>query len=240
MEVDVPRCRNLANSEIDRVTEETTTRVMCAIEKCIRQRVIKVDETDPLPEEIVILIKKRRNALKEKWRAKLTGNVGWVNLMDSTIKEITTDINKRIADHENERLEARLAAIPNNHNAFAMVDRLAGKKAKKAEDCDFTVKGKKVTSLEGKAEVMCAFYEKLYKESTPKNSRMTQIEATNVEVEQWSTGITFSADRQSYKCVTVNYNASRNASITKSRVVRMAYQITSSKSVQKTSGILPM
>lgn len=152
LEVDVPRTRNLRNAEIDAIIELAAAKVRNAMEKCIRKRVVKVNDTEPLPEDVVALMKRRRSAIKEKWRAKLVGNVEWVNVLNEIIRDTSADIRRRIANHGNERLEARLAAIPKSHNAFAAINRLTGQKSKKAEECVFTVKGKKITSIEEKQQ----------------------------------------------------------------------------------------
>lgn len=85
-----------------------------------------------------------------------------------------------------------LLAIPNDSSAFRIVNRLAGRKSKRAEECNFVEDGKSVESIEGKAEVMKQYYENLYKETTPNNDRMQLIEEANAEADQWKSGIIFS------------------------------------------------
>lgn len=53
LEVDVPRTRNLRNAEIDAIIELAAAKVRNAMEKCIRKRVVKVNDTEPLPEDVV-------------------------------------------------------------------------------------------------------------------------------------------------------------------------------------------
>lgn len=74
----------------------------------VKKRVVRVDENEPLPEEVEVLIKRRRSALKDSRRARVNCNVGWVQLMDTVVKETTAGIKRRIAEHENKKLEERL------------------------------------------------------------------------------------------------------------------------------------
>lgn len=130
--------------------------------------------------------------------------------MDSVVKEATKEIRKRIEQHENQRLEERLKAIPNSHDAFKTVNKLAGKKPKRAEDCNFSVNGKPIESTEGKAELMCAFYEDLYKETTPTNELMPLIEEANKEVEEWQSGMTFTEERSAMNQTNEEWQVSSN------------------------------
>lgn len=114
--------------------------------------------------------------------------------MSTVIKETTYEINKRIAAFENERLVERLRSVPNCHNIFGEVKKLAGKKTKRAEDCIFVVDGQKIGCKEGKADVMRKFYLNLYRESTPVNDKMLVIEEVNEQVKRWRSGIVFSAE----------------------------------------------
>lgn len=65
----------------------------------------------------------------------------------------------------------RLRSIPNSHNIFGEVKKLAGKKIRRAEDCIFVVDGQKIECKEGKAEVMREFYQDLYRETTPASAK---------------------------------------------------------------------
>lgn len=144
-----------------------------------------------------MLFKKRRNALNEKRRGRDNGNIGWTNMMNSVVKETTAEINKRLQAFENERMETKLKAIPENCVAFKVVKQLTGEKSKKAEDCKFVVNGRSIDSLEGKAKVMKEYYMELYKESTPTNELQPVIEEANVKVARWKSGITFRKDNSS-------------------------------------------
>lgn len=58
------------------------------------------------------------------------------------------------------------------------MNRLAGKKSKRAEDCNFV-----------------SDYEELYKETTPSNELMPLIEEANSEIDKWKTNISFTEER---------------------------------------------
>lgn len=190
-EVRTHKHRNLTNEEIDGIINEVSEGVRRAMDKCVRKRVVCVGETEALPEEIECLIKKRRSAIKERRRARANCNNGWLELMDSVVKETTAEIKRGIAKYENEKLIKRLQGIQNNSEAFKTINQLAGKKAKRAEECDFETNGVKVITIEGKAEVMRKYYEDLYKENTPTNELLPQIEQEVKETEDWRSGIVF-------------------------------------------------
>lgn len=193
----VDKHRNLRNEEIDQLIQDVSGKVRRTMERCIRKREVRIGVTDPLPEEIELLFKKRRNALKEKRRGRDNGNIGWTNMMNSVVKETTAEINKRLQAFENERMETKLKAIPENCDAFKVVKQLTGEKSKKAEDCQFVVNGRRIDSLEGKAKVMKEYYMELYKESTPTNELQPVIEEANEKAARWKSGITFSKDNSS-------------------------------------------
>lgn len=75
------------------------------------------------------------------------------------------------------------------------MNRLAGKKSKRAEDCNFVSDGKSIETIEGKAEVMCSYYEELYKETTQSNELMPLIEEAKSEIDKWKTNISFTEER---------------------------------------------
>lgn len=127
----VDKHRNLRNEEIDQLIQDVSGKVKRTMERCIRKREVRIRVTDPLPEEIELLFKKRRKALKEKRRGRDNGNIGWTNMINSVVKETTAEINKRLQAFENERMETKLKAIPENCDAFKVVKQLTEEKSKK-------------------------------------------------------------------------------------------------------------
>lgn len=83
IETPVIRHRNMTNKEIDDLVESASGKLRSTMDKCLRKRVVRIDETEPLPEEVEMLIKRRRSALKEKRRERANCNPGWIALMGS-------------------------------------------------------------------------------------------------------------------------------------------------------------
>lgn len=69
IETPVIRHRNMTNKEIDDLIESASGKLRNTMDRCLRKRVVRVDETVPLPEEVEVLLKRRRSALKERRRA---------------------------------------------------------------------------------------------------------------------------------------------------------------------------
>lgn len=108
IETPVIRHRNMTNKEIDDLIESASGKLRNTMDRCLRKRVVRIDETVPLPEEVEVLLKRRRSALKERRRARTNCNSGWMTLRNTVIQETTYEINKRVAAFENERLVERL------------------------------------------------------------------------------------------------------------------------------------
>lgn len=95
--------RNLSISELDEIIQNVSEGITRVMDKCIPKREIRIGNADPIPEEVEILMKKRRSALKEKRRGRDNGNLGWMNLMHEIVKETTREINQRLTAFENEK-----------------------------------------------------------------------------------------------------------------------------------------
>lgn len=112
--------------EIDEKVAEIFGKIREVIRECVRKKKMKIGDTVELPKEVKGLMKRRKQAVKEKHRNR-NRNPAWTTLLNEIIKETTAEKNEGIKKADAERLKARIQTVNTSRNTFKEIRSLSGK-----------------------------------------------------------------------------------------------------------------
>lgn len=88
--IKIPKCRNMENEEIDKAIAEMTEIIIETENECTKKVAVRNASMVELTEAVKCLMKKRRNAIKEKRR--VNASEEWKEVMKEVIKEANKEI----------------------------------------------------------------------------------------------------------------------------------------------------
>lgn len=189
IQVPIKKDVNYDEVEIDSLILNVTERIPKTMDLTIQKVPIKKSKTSELPDDVTALLKKRRQAVKEKNRAR--HYPAWRKALSDIIKDNNKKIDQRIREVEEKDLETRLRTIDANHEAFKNIRRITGGNAITCESVEFEHQGKKMASTKEKADCIKEYYEDVYKKVTPPNSRIKEVMDKYYEVRSHTNNLTF-------------------------------------------------
>lgn len=163
--------RTWSQEEIDVRIAELTEILNETQDETARWIKVREHESVPMSEEILALMNRRRQAVKEKHKAKKNSNPGWRELMNEVIKETTGEIEKRMRSERQERLEKILCTIDANRNPFQQIKKLTGGGG---HEYALKVEGAIVQDEKKVTDEFKKYYEEVYKEVQPECKEMEE------------------------------------------------------------------
>lgn len=189
--IPVPKLRNLSNTEVDIIIEETSEAIRrCVAEVTVRTQVRQSDRRK-LPDDLLKLAAKKRRIVELKKRDSKC-NPYWTQTLKQLYADADISFRNKVQIFEEKVLNEDLAAIRPGVHMFAQVKRFCNRgywKIGKLRDEN----GNSITEEE-KLDAFATYYTDLYEENTPVNPNLEEIIANWKEVKESSRTIQFSED----------------------------------------------
>lgn len=173
-----------STQEIDELITTTTEVINKAVEQSIPSVRIDSRRGVPLPQEIVNLMTKRREAWKHK--RKPSNNIRFKELMTELIKELNKEIDKKLEEFENNKLVAFINRVNTEDNTFKAINQITGRK--KFVDPKLVVDGREVWGSDEKVKIFRETLKETYRIEIPPNPNLGNINTDWDEIEAWEVG----------------------------------------------------
>lgn len=159
--------------DIDETIELATGLVNKAADETIPLVKIGQGRIDPLPNEIVALMARRKKA----WRQKKTpsNNQAFKDLMKEMIKDLTKEINSKLKEFHDDKVENIIRKVNTTRDTFKVINSISGRKAG-IQEPKLVNNGVEIWESEVKAEMFKTELEAVFRKCTPPNPILEEIE----------------------------------------------------------------
>lgn len=160
--IKLPKHRNITYEEIDKVIAEISEIITETENECTKKVIIRKAGMVELTEEVKALMRKRRNAKKEK--RKVNSSEEWKEIKKEVIKETNKDIRTKISKQQAEELETKIKAISTKGEPFKEIRRLSEVQRRSFSESKLMVRDEDVEGEKEKAKMLARWYEGIAKE----------------------------------------------------------------------------